>query len=186
MANNCFFSMRASGTTEAVDRVIDFLNTHHYDGCDIEDANDMYSADGYEKTITAYGDVKWAVLTAWNMHKYNNDPDYMAPDDAPEPIKTTLKNLEKRRIEGESILDIKDVNIEVYSEECGMGFAEHYIAKDGKLVLDDTRTYTEEFHEFGDDEACGEHTIYNGGYAEQILDFDETKEIPAYDHYIEQ
>ena len=178
--------MRASGTTEAVDRVIDFLNIHHYDSCDINDAGNLYLADGYEKTITAYGDVKWAILTAWNMHKYNTESDYTIPDDAPETIKITLKNLEKRRIEGESILDIKGVDIEIYSEECGAGFAEHYIAKDGKLIIDDSRTYTEEFHEFGDDEVCGEHTIYNGGYAEQILDFDETKEIPAYDNYIEQ
>lgn len=179
MPINCKYNMRVAGKTEVVDAVIAYVKSHSYSNFRIYDeffSTTVENQSAYEKKdVYITGDVKQSVLGAWNMHKYNS---CVIPDGASESIKNYIKNSEKSRLEKDSILDIKGVDIEIYSvhvDECEMepenGFAEHYILKDGKIVLDDIRTYSE-------------HTIYNGGYAECLLDFDETKEIPTYNQYI--
>jgi hypothetical protein len=41
--------------------------------------------------------------------------------------------------------------MEVYSEEPGCGFQEHYVFVDGRLVTEETTEYTEEFNEETDE-----------------------------------
>jgi hypothetical protein len=101
---------------------------------------------------------------------------YVKDDTRDEIFDKVLQNLEKNRIENPSLLDIKgDYILEVFSEEPGNSFQEHYIVKNGELVIDDCRDYREEWDE--------EHNIsyLYGGYRDWKLDFDKDKDIPEWE-----
>lgn len=185
MANNCFYDMRVAGKKETVESVIEFVKNHSYDGCDVYDENEP-SAE-YEKDVFINGDVKWSVMTAWNTDKYYKYPrsefaistskgDKVAGVTDTELQERIMRADEERR-KGPSILDFKDgVSIEIFSEESGMGFAEHFIIKNGEIVVDDTRHFSEIYNEEDD-------TItQKGGYAEYDFDFNPDKEIPTYNN----
>jgi hypothetical protein len=172
MANNCDFNARVAGKKEDVDKVIAFMDEHHYDYCDVLPSEDESD---YEEDVYVYGTVKWSLVSAWNMDKFKTTM-YVKDDTRDEIFDKVLQNLEKNRIENPSLLDIKgDYILEAFSEEIGNGFQEHYVVKNGELVIDDARDYREEWDE--------EHNIsyLYGGYRDWKLDFDKDKDIPEWE-----
>ena len=189
MANNCFYDMRVAGKKETVESVIEFVKNHSYDGCDVYDENE--SSTEYEKDVFINGDVKWSVMTAWNTDKYYDQSrtSFAITTSKGEKVagvtdtelQERIMRAEEERRKGPSILDFKDdINIEIYSEESGMGFAEHFIIKNGEIVVDDTRHFSEIYNEENDT------IIRKGGYAVYDFDFNPDKEIPTYNNYIER
>jgi hypothetical protein len=171
MANNCYFNARIAGKTSDVDRVCEFIKDHYYDSCEFTEVPD----ENYETNITISGDVKWSLASAWNTKMYTEFMQTIGK--LPEQSKgyTLLFDALRRMTDAPSILDYKgDYILEAFSEECGMGFQEHYIIKDGELLVDDCRLFCEDF----DEEKEESHPT--GGYKRWELDFDINKDIPEW------
>lgn len=154
MANNCYYRMRVRGTR---DDVADFIkviqcdynytnNTFTFDrhlsrvfeACveDVEDDNEQST------TITISGDCAWSVYSCMmeGEHTYFND-DKNNPNSQRSSliIESKLLNLE----------------IEVYSEETGCEFQEHFIIKNGEVLENDCVKYQEFYYDGEFDEELG-------------------------------
>lgn len=182
MANNCFFNARLIGKGDVVDKVSEWIKNHTYDSCEfVESAgppiSDKILTDfEHDTDICIYGDVKWSVLSAWNLDKKNPKSPYNIDSATSEIMKKTLQNLENKRVHGESLLDFTEgYMIEIYSEESGMGFQEHYIIKNGEVLVDDCRHWSEGYNEDTDE------SYPVGGFKEFISDFNPDKIIPEWD-----
>ena len=183
MANNCTYEMRIAGKKETVEKIYEFAKEHSYTFCEIfmELDPNIEEESEYEADMRICGDVKWSIVAAWNMDKYKPRDKYieeaLKDPGTPVNIKTLYSNMEEERIHGPSILDVKGEYIfEIFSEEAGNSFQEHYIVKNGELLVDDAREYLEYWIEEDETETL------NGGYSEWKLDFDINKEIPPWDN----
>ena len=187
MANCCYYDLRAYGKTETVNKCMEFIKSH---SPEYEVHDEKLSEDGKTRDVYAHGWCKWSATCAWNLDKFTNQlylkgvknvktnrprefADKFMQEIAQQIIEESAKN--------ESLLDIKDdISIELYTEEEGMGFAEHYILVNGEIKLDDTRHYEEIY----DDEE--EFIGHSGGFKVYDFDFDVNKQIPEYDGKPEQ
>lgn len=181
MANNCFFTARLIGKGDIIDKISEWIKNHTYDSCEfVESAeppiSDEILADfEHDTDIEVSGDVKWSLNSAWNLDKKKPESPYKL-DTADPKTAELLKNLENERMNGESLVDFTEgYMIELYSEESGMGFQEHYIIKNGEILVDDCRNWYENYNEDTDE------SYPDGGYKEWIFDFDPDKDIPAWD-----
>lgn len=168
MANCCYYDLRAYGKTESVDSALNFIKDH---SPEVEIRDEGISNNGETKDVYAHGWCKWSATCAWNLDKYDPFNGLFGGI-----TNSLLKEIADEHKISPSLLDIKDdVSIEIYTEECDMGFAEHYILVNGEIKLDDTRHYEEIYDD--DIDFIGRR----GGFKLYDFDFKVDKQIPEYD-----
>ena len=151
MANTCEYNMMVKGKKKDVDTLVKWLNAgydyfiddngnptlvcdsdHHFYRVLSAQSGEI---DGEDEDIirqTVHGDCAWSVATS--MLK-GRELIYSTPDDRFKDIRKDV-NL----IDASWLLDLE---IEVYSKEPGMCFAEHYLIDNGKMIIDDCTDYQE-------------------------------------------
>lgn len=138
MANDCYYEMKIKGSENSILRVLACLTTGyaynehkkplHKHFFRIFDADtDGKMEDNGDGTFTAfiYGYCAWSV---WSCMCSGNSTYY-------DSVKRSYPNI----FMGTTLLEqSKDCEIEVFSEEEGMGFSEHYIFKNGECLCETT------------------------------------------------
>lgn len=165
MANDCLYEMKVRGSKEAIQYVIDCLKadynyseekgaTHRhffriFDCYDDEPIKEIEEG-VYEKYIFGY--CAWSVSTCMSEGGYYGDCKKNHPDICM----------------GISLAEVtKDQHcvIEVFSEEEGMCFSEHYIYDNGECVCDDTvEIYTGGYNEKGEPTTDIDWDTYDGEF----------------------
>lgn len=132
MANNCFYQMQIQGKEEGVDEFIKIIQADYnyneenkcvperhlwrvFEAC----VDDEYINDGI-KTVMISGDC------AWSVYSCMCDGACTYQSQNPDRNGTTLK-AESERL---------NLAIEVYSEECGCAFMEHFVFVNGEQLVD--------------------------------------------------
>ena len=136
MPNYCEYEMKIKGSKKAIERVINCLKQdYNYSKCKpshkhffrvfecFDDEEFVKNEDG-TFTKFVWGDCAWSVHSC--MLKGQNTYYDSVKNDFPNIFMGT--DLEEQS---------KDCEIEVFSEEEGCAFSEHYIFKNGKCLLDD-------------------------------------------------
>lgn len=185
MANYCWYNACVKGKPDIVDKVVNYMIDHSYDGDPEVGIISSGENDGV-KMVSINGGCKWSVFTAFNIEKHitPNIIYSVEVDDDPKTKKMIdlANKLHEEHMNSESLLDIRgdtddDYKIEIFSEEPSMGFAEHYILSAGKIILDDCRHFYEAF----DEET--ETSTFNGGFEYYSFSFDPTYVIPEYKEF---
>ena len=144
MANNCGFSLKARGSEKDLSRLLSIMNytDSEYRLYRIFEA----VADTYEEsnTIYIYGDCAWSVRSCMldiEFNYYNS-------------AKKTNSLVDNKGVKGitiDQLAKILNLDIEIWSEEYGCGFQEHYIINhNGEIEVSDCVDAVEV--EVGDDE----------------------------------
>jgi len=137
MPNYCDYEMKITGSKNAIKRVIDCLKAdynygtgkpehkHFFRVFECEDGGDFIKEGENKYSKYVFGYCAWSVASCMldGQYTYYNDIKKEYPKIF---MGTTLKE------------QSKDCIIEVFSEEGGMGFSEHYIFNKGVCELDDT------------------------------------------------
>lgn len=134
MANNCYYEMKVKGNKEDCNRLFKILN--------YED-NEYYLArifsvdiiDEEDDRITLCGDCAWSVYTCMcegSVGTYKKFDEEVRDDKG--RLMTTIAYLS----------DILNLEIEVISDEPGMGFSEHLCYKNGEEIVNDCEDYPPE------------------------------------------
>lgn len=142
MPNYCDYSMCVKGTKEGVEEFINVIKadydyntkTFSYDrhlfrvfAADYDEVEEMLDGT-YQIIINGY--CAWSVASCMLENGY-----YARIKDAyPNDFRGTTLMLESERL---------NLNIEVFSEECGCCFQEHYVIKQGILEVDECVDYYE-------------------------------------------
>ena len=136
MANLCFFELRATGFKNEKDKNA-FLSVFSNDsgktptGCDTKMPymaiyETELTIDG--NTVILTGDCKWSINTSFTRNGFYKDKDKNSNY-------TCLEDLSEKY----------GLYIEVYSEECGFCFQEHYIFENGQVICEDSVDWSEHF-----------------------------------------
>ena len=136
MANDCYYEMKVKGSLNAIKRVIACLKAdynytagkpehkHFFRVFECYDNEpEQVSKDTYECFISGY--VAWSVYSCMcsGEHTYYN----------------SLKESHPDTFMGTDLIEqSKDCEIEIFSEEEGMEFSEHYLYRNGKCEIDET------------------------------------------------
>ena len=155
MANLCSYKMKVWGTEENVQK---FLRAMMWQGEYKEngvgrvydcDVDECYS-EGDEYSAVCYGSCAWSVLTAMRNHECNN--------------------LEK-------LSEQLGLSIEVYAEEGGIGFQEHFCVINGEIQCDECIDWyeldVEEIEECTDDFWKQDWVVASGITKENYMDYAE-------------
>lgn len=132
MPNYCNYEMKIKGDKDAIKRVVDCLkakyNYHagtkpsHKHFCRVFQVEYKMESDN---VCFIYGNCAWSVYSCM----LNGENTYY----------NSIKKDHKDIFMGTTLLEqSKDCEIEVFSEEEGMGFSEHYRLKNGKYLVDET------------------------------------------------
>ena len=135
MPNYCNYEMKIKGSKKKIQEVIDTLKADYNYGIGKPEHKHLFRVfDVFEEEMVEEGNNTYSMfiagLCAWSVyscmcsgeHTYYNDLKERFPDIF---MGTTLQELSR------------DCIIEVFSEEEGMEFSEHYIFENGVCVLDD-------------------------------------------------
>lgn len=167
MPNLCSFEMRAKGSRDSInkfkeivfadytyiDDALDNCNADHHlfrtwaERSDIEEVSDSFSI------INIYGDCAWSVEVCMF-------------DSVPSAYYNQLKC--KKGFKGITLPLISEkygIDIEVYSQEFGMCFEEHYLIKDGVRVIEDVVEFHSEYDSKKND------YITHGGFGDWEFSF---------------
>lgn len=126
MANNCFYQITVVGEKASCEewlrRMKDYdARNHFYRMFIVEVDNEEVLTNGdYKMQIS--GDCAWSLESCCRASGYSHGVDLFA-------VNTEELGLD----------------MEAYSEECGLEFAEHYIYKHGECVVDDVEDFREYF-----------------------------------------
>lgn len=149
MANICSFSMAVKGKKENIEQFINMIEQkgtiwmgrgaviHSQDVEELEDGKYRYQIDG---------DTKWSIQSSLidNAVSMRTEPDKWGFGDDVDKTKLSFVTL----LEACEQLELA---MEVYSEECGIGFQEHFVFDDGELIEHEVVDYTEEYNEETDE-----------------------------------
>ena len=147
MANNCFYSMYVKGTKDNVEDFIKVIKSNYdYGTMEFEYDRHMFrvfSADEGELEVldndtygvVINGDCAWSVASCMLEGGYYS----RCKDSYGENFRGTTLTRES---------EILNLEIEVFSEECGMCFQEHYIVRYGVLEVNE---YVDWYEYFLDD-----------------------------------
>lgn len=161
MANYCYFQIKAVGLKDSLLKLQEYLdasyeykqdeNGNWYENCKADKhlfrIYETQCEDGIEEineneySIRISGECAWSVTNCMFDEEYT---DYGKWRNSVSPFTfkgTTIPELSKE-------LNLK---IEIYSEETGVGFMEHYLIEDGKILIDDCVNYEEEYNEETDE-----------------------------------
>lgn len=137
MPNYCNYEMKIKGSKDAIKRVLECLKAdynytigkpehkHFFRVFDVYDDEEMEDNGDGTFTQFVYGDCAWSVYCCMcsGDHTYYN----------------SLKESHPDIFMGTDLVEqSQDCEIEVFSEEEGMEFSEHYIFKNGECLCDDT------------------------------------------------
>ncbi len=140
MANNCFYQMRVVGKKENVEefiRVLNYEDDNHW-------LSRIFSAydEGWENlkdgrvACSIYGDCAWSVHSCM----FSGYGSYFGDGTDAKTGQTTV-GMESRRLQ---------LEIEIYSTESGIGFAEHYFIRNGEVLISDETDYNEYWYDADD------------------------------------
>ena len=150
MANICDFSMVVKGKKENIEQ---FINMMQQKGTVwMGRGAVVYSQDMKETELCEIyrcqidGDTKWSVQSSMvsNAISMRTEPDKWCFDEDTDKTKLTFVTLFEA-------CEQLQLDMEVYSEEAGCGFQEHYVFIDGNLVAEECVDYTEEYNEETDE-----------------------------------
>ena len=154
MANDCLYEMRIRGTKKEVDRFVECLKAD-YDYTDGKKPThkhffrvfDCYDEDDYNDVGNGLVEKYVWGYCAWSVHScmYEGESTYyeMLKENHPDTFMgTCLREASK------------NLQVEIFSEEIGMCFAEHYYYKNGQCLCDESEEL--KCKEKGDD-----YIIYN-------------------------
>lgn len=148
MANYCYYEMKVVGKENNVKELVKYLEANYeYKGnelvmCEADkhffrvfyaEVIDEYGADkGYINLIS--GDCAWSTFSCMlkGEHSYYD----------------IFKN--RKGFKGTNLVDASrdlSLDIEVFSEEPGCGFMEHYLIKQGVMDIDECENYEETYNE---------------------------------------
>ena len=136
MPNYCNYEMKVKGSKKAIERVMECLKADYnylegkpshkhffrvFEACE----NDLEKNEDGTYTMLIFGYCAWSVYSCMcgGEHTYYNDCKKNHKDIF---MGTTLKE------------QSRGCEIEVFSEEEGMEFSEHYLYKNGKCLIDDS------------------------------------------------
>lgn len=158
MPNYCDFSCKITGPKKGVDRFINAAQTDYHVGEPNEPEHFWrvfeFNIDSYKEIsnglyeVIAFGDCAWSVHTCFMKDGYYRNwanPIY------------NKNNIPHNGTAIEIVSEQEDLVIEFYSNEIGMGFAEHIIIVYGEVYTDATVDYTECDYEM-DWEECNERS----------------------------
>ena len=160
MANDCLYEMKIKGSREAVDRVINCLKADYNYGVGKPEHKHFFRIfNCYDDEIAEqlpngeickwiWGYCAWSVDTCMTENGYYADCKKNHPDTF---MGTTLAE------------QSADCEIEVFSEEPGMCFSEHYHYKNGECLVDDVVDATEEENADGEYESINPHRFNQNG-----------------------
>jgi len=142
MPNLCLYSMCAIGTKESLEEFIKVMQAN-YDYGTMEFSYDRHLFrvfEAYYNEIEEIGENLYEVIIggecAWSvgccMFKGGYYDDFK--ERFPNEFRGTTLPMESKRL---------NINIEVFSEECGCCFQEHYTIIDGKVIEDECIDYYE-------------------------------------------
>lgn len=136
MANLCYFEIRAIGTKESIE---EFVKVFNYDEGSDEDGYYLARTEIHEIICEELpdGNCKATVCgdCAWSVHSCMRDGAFTYYGDRKyaDAHITTLDILSKEL----------NLTIEVYSEECGFEFMEHFLIRNGVAEIEDCLDYEE-------------------------------------------
>ena len=137
MPNYCDYQMKIKGSKSAIKRVVDCLKAnynygegkpkhkHFFRVFDVYDDAEMEDNGDGTYTLFVWGDCAWSVHSAMISKTSESYYHYLKTEYPQDFMGTTLFE------------ESKDCEIEVFSEEGGCGFSEHYLFKNGKCLIDD-------------------------------------------------
>ena len=147
MANICNFSMVVKGKKENIEQ---FTNMMQQKGTvwmgrgAVVYSQDMEEVENVKYRCQIDGETKWSVISSMvsNAISMRTEPDKWCfhEDKTKLSFVTLYEACEQLQLD-----------MEVYSEECGCGFQEHYVFIDGNLVTEECVDYTEEYNEETDE-----------------------------------
>lgn len=184
MPNYCNYSMKVRGTKEGVEEFVKVMKSNgnytsmefgfeRHMGSRVFEADvwDMYECDDYcEASISGY--------CAWSVACCMNDDDFsyyqQLKSKYGKDCKSTTLQLESQNL---------NLDIEVYSSETGMCFAEHYRFRDGECLADECVDYMECF--LGDFETKEEaEEFYEIEIPQDVWDHEEYCIVGGFGDYI--
>lgn len=181
MPNYCGYQMRIQGNTDDVEKVIETLHAHYDYGNMTFDTDKhlfrVFSADIMDdETVNGVRDVIINGDCAWSVFSCMMEGDgtyYSSFKDTYVQFRgTTLVQLSKKY----------SVMIEVYGEESGCEFQEHYLIHNGELLIDDTVRYIELYKEYlEEDETTLEEVLAESGMTmDDVVDEDDYYRIGGF------
>ena len=149
MANICNFSMVVKGKKENIEQFTDMMKqkgTVWMGRGAVIDFTDMEELENGNYRCQIDGDTKWSVYSSMvlNAVSMRENPDMWYFEEGIDKTKLSFVTIFEA-------CEKLELAMEVYSEECGNGFQEHYLFDEGQLIIDETVEYTEEYNEETDE-----------------------------------
>ena len=145
MANICNFSMIVKGKKENIKQFIDMMEqkgTVWMGRGAVVYSTDIEEVENEKYRYQIDGDTKWSVYSSMirNAISMRTEPNKWGFGEGVDKTKLSFVTL----FEACKQLEL---DMEVYSEECGCCFQEHYLFIDGELVADECVEYVEKYNE---------------------------------------
>lgn len=149
MANICNFSMVVKGKKENIEQFIDMMQqkgTVWMGRGAVVYSQDMEELENGIYRCQIDGDTKWSVISSMvdNAISMRTETEKWGFGD----------DINKAELSFVTLFEACEqlqLDMEVYSEEAGIGFQEHYVFIDGNLVAEECVDYTEEYNEETDE-----------------------------------
>ena len=144
MANICNFSMVVKGKKENIEQFTDMMQqkgTVWMGRGAVIDFTDMEELENGKYRCQIDGDTKWSVQSSMIDNAISMRT---------EPEKWSFGNTDKTKLTFVTMFEACNqlqLDMEVYSEECGVGFEEHFIFIDGELIIDECVDIVEKYNE---------------------------------------
>ena len=169
MPNLCSYSMRIKGNKENVyefhQRMSDYdMPNHLWRMFETDIYNECENKDG-TITIDVAGSCAWSIESCCRKTGYSDGVDLLE-------------------------INSKELNLEIesWSDECGMCFQEHYLYKNGECLIDDCAEWTEYYYDEDEyetfEEFKGEYNLPNDA-TEDDLDDNYCYHIGGFSNYCE-
>ena len=149
MANICDFCMMVKGKKESIEQFINMMeqkgNVYMGRGAVIN-FTDMEEVDNGKYRCQIDGYTKWSVQSAMidNAISMRVEPNKWNFGENVDATKLSIITLFEA-------CEQLELDMEVYSEECGCCFQEHYLFVDGELVANECVEYIEEYNKETDE-----------------------------------
>lgn len=144
MANICNFSMLVKGKKENIEQFINMMEQKGTvwmgRGANVY-SQDMEELENGKCRCQIDGDTKWSVQSSMVDNAISMRT---------EPERWSFGNTDKTKLTFVTMFEACNqlqLDMEVYSEECGVGFEEHFIFIDGELIIDECVDIVEKYNE---------------------------------------